>query len=125
MRPRAVSPSSSVTSRPTTSRPAWRHTCAIPAPMVPSPTTPTCEISTAGDPMRSAPRPSGSLREEPLPAHLALGLGHHLELVAHDLEAGLLGQAPVRLRPRAGEVHLRAEPLAAPPRVVGAREARE
>src|SRR3954453_22336170 len=41
MRPRAASPSSSVTSRPTVSRPASPASCAMPAPMVPSPTTPT------------------------------------------------------------------------------------
>ena len=38
---RARSLSSSLTSRPTVSMPACTHTCAIPAPMVPRPTTPT------------------------------------------------------------------------------------
>src|SRR4029079_18898165 len=50
---RARSQSSSDTSRPTVSKPAWTQTCAIPAPIVPSPTTPTVRISTARDP--SAP----------------------------------------------------------------------
>jgi hypothetical protein len=36
-----VDSSSSLTSRPTVSMPAWTQTCAIPAPIVPSPTTPT------------------------------------------------------------------------------------
>ena len=41
MRPRAFSPSSAVTSRPTVSSPASTASCAMPAPIVPSPTTPT------------------------------------------------------------------------------------
>src|SRR5437588_3659124 len=41
IRPRAVSPSSSVTSRPTVSSPVSTASCAIPAPIVPSPTTPS------------------------------------------------------------------------------------
>src|ERR687883_687797 len=45
MRAAARSPSSALTSRPTTSTPPWIPTCAIPAPIVPSPTTPTLRIS--------------------------------------------------------------------------------
>ena len=45
--PRARSHSSSLTSRPTVSKPAWAATCAIPAPIVPRPTTPTLRICTA------------------------------------------------------------------------------
>src|SRR5690242_7903205 len=41
MRPRPFSPSSSVTSRPTVSSPASTASCAMPAPIVPRPTTPT------------------------------------------------------------------------------------
>src|SRR6266511_6141668 len=43
-RPRSAS--SSETSHPTVSRPARTHTCAMPAPMVPRPTTPTRLMST-------------------------------------------------------------------------------
>src|ERR671933_1738925 len=45
MRPRARSARSPLTSTPTVSKPACTHTCAIPAPMVPRPTTPTVRIS--------------------------------------------------------------------------------
>src|SRR5919106_3619473 len=45
MRARARSLSSSLTSRPIVATPAWMHTCAMPAPIVPSPTTPTVRIS--------------------------------------------------------------------------------
>ena len=44
-------------------------------------------------PRRAILPPTG---EQPLPAHLALGLDHRLELVAYDLEARLLGKRPVR-----------------------------
>ena len=47
MRSRAFSPSSSLTSRPTVSTPAWTQTWAMPAPIVPSPTTPTFRTSLA------------------------------------------------------------------------------
>ena len=45
MRSRARSQSSSLTSRPTVSIPAWTQTWAIPAPIVPRPTTPTLPTS--------------------------------------------------------------------------------
>ena len=50
IRSRACSPSSDVTSRPMVSIPASTQSCAIPAPMAPSPTTPTLRTSTARDP---------------------------------------------------------------------------
>src|SRR5687767_10289726 len=48
IRSRACSPSSAVTSRPIVSTPASTHSCAIPAPIAPSPTTPTLRISAIG-----------------------------------------------------------------------------
>src|SRR5919108_4851594 len=45
MRERAASPSSALTSQPTVSMPASTQTCAMPAPIVPSPTTPTFRTS--------------------------------------------------------------------------------
>src|SRR5918999_415884 len=60
---RAREPSSSVTSRPTASRPAWTTTRAIPAPIVPRPTTPMRRISTARDPTRMADDVLAILRE--------------------------------------------------------------
>ena len=41
MRSRALSASSSETSRPTVSTPASTQSCAMPAPIAPRPTTPT------------------------------------------------------------------------------------
>src|SRR5918996_1287534 len=58
MRPQALWPSSSLTSRPTVGIPACTQTCAIPAPIVPSPMTPTLRTSlaTAAKGIRGASR---------------------------------------------------------------------
>ena len=56
MRPRAFSPSSAVTSRPTVSRPASTASCAMPAPIVPSPTTPTFTRRSLDHGSRPSPR---------------------------------------------------------------------
>src|SRR5918996_1912278 len=83
---RAREPSSSVTSRPTASRPAWTTTWAIPAPIVPRPTTPTRRISTARDPTGMADDVLAFLRElEPRTWELAAWTRERVRAADPDL----------------------------------------
>src|SRR5262245_21026184 len=98
---RPLSPSSALTSRPTVSNPAWRLTCAIPAPIVPRPTTPTVRISILGT------------REHPAEGNVAVArlvLDDHL--VSERLESFFPHEPAVCITAERREEHRHSEPIA-------------